>query len=172
MKKEFLVVSRRSRDWMRHKKLMGLARPYLEKNDLGADHTERVLNIAKKHHRIPKELQEQVVCSIILHDIGGSTIEEQYNRGPEIAANLLGQLGYSDGFARKICETIRTHHERLAKPSKAFRILYDADQLAKLSAEEFLYHNSRKTDWNSIIDLMYYQHSKALARKMLNQRKI
>jgi len=157
---------------MRHKELMELARPYLEKNDLGVDHTERVLDIAKKHFKIPKELLEEVFCSIILHDIGGSTIEEQYDRGPEIAANLLRQLGYSDRFARKICKTIGTHHERLTKPSKAFMILYDADQLAKLSPEEFPYYDSRKTDWNSIIDLMYYQHSKTLARRMLDQRKI
>jgi len=117
-------------------------------------------------------LEEPVLCSIILHDIGGSTVREQSERGPDIALSLLRQLGYSDDFVAKTCENIRTHHERLENPPEAFKILFDADQLAKLSAVEFPYYNSRKTDWDSIIDLMYYQHSKTLARRMLDQRKI
>lgn len=156
---------------MRTRKLLGLAKPYLEKNDFGVDHTIRVLDIARMHFKIPKELEEFVSASIVLHDIGGSTREEQYERGPEIATTLLRQLGYSEEFIKGICEVIGTHHERLDYPSEAFKILYDADQLAKFSSEEFPHYEARKVDWDSIINLMYHEHSKILARKLLKEKK-
>ena len=122
-----------------------LATPYLEKNDLGVSHTKRVLEIARKRIKIPVETEELAVASIILHDIGGRTIKDQYEKGPEIAAFLLKQLDYPNEFAEKVCEIIRTHHERLNNPPVAFKILYDADQLVRFSEEEFPYYESTGT---------------------------
>jgi len=119
-----------------------------------------------------KELEEFVVALIVLHDIGGSIIEEQYKRGPEIATILLRQLGYSEKFIKGICEIIGTHHERLENASEAFKILYDADQLAKFSVEEFPYYEARKVDWDKVINLMYHEHSKTLAKKLLEDRSL
>ena len=82
------------------------------------------------------------LASIILHDIGGSTVKEQYREGPKIATNLLRQLCYTDDFIENVCEMVRTHHERPENPSETFQILYDADQLAKFSPEEFHYYKS------------------------------
>src|SRR3990170_124110 len=118
-------------------KLLLLATPYLEKDDLGVSHTKRVLEIARKRLNIPVETEELAVASIILHDIGGRTIRDQYEKGPEIAAVLLRQLDFPIEFAKQVCEIIRTHHERLDNPPVAFKILYDADQLVRFSEEEF-----------------------------------
>lgn len=154
--------------WQR--KLLDLAATYLLKNSLGIDHTLRVLSIAQKQLNMTNETEELTIVSIILHDVGGETIKEQYEKGPSIAAGLLQQLDYSDKFVRDVCEIIRTHHERLEDPSEAFRILYDADQLVRLSREEFPRYESRGTDWNSMIDKLYFEQSKRLARKMLQER--
>ena len=152
-------------------KLLLLATPYLEKNDLGVSHTKRVLEIAQKRLKIPVEIEELTVASIILHDIGGGNIKIQYEKGPEIAAALLKQLGYSKEFGDKVCEIIRTHHERLDNPPLAFQILYDADQLVRFSEEEFPYYESTGTNWNAVIERMYFSESKVWAMELLRERR-
>jgi len=108
-----------------------------------------------------------VHLSIILHDIGGSSIKEQYEKGPKIAAKLLKQVGYDDQTIKEVCEIIRTHHEKLENPSEAFKILYDSDQLVKFSKEEFEHYNSQQNfDWNKIIENLYHEHSKRSAVEM------
>ncbi len=63
-------------------KLFKLAKPYLEKNDFGMAHTQRVFDIARENFTVPSELRELTFASIILHDIGGSSIKDQYEKGP------------------------------------------------------------------------------------------
>ena len=152
-------------------KLLLLATPYLEKNDLGVGHTKRVLEIARKRLKIPLEMEELAVASIILHDVGGGTIKDQYEKGPEIAAVLLKQLNYPNEFAENACEIIRTHHERLDNPPLAFQILYDADQLVRFSEEEFPYYESTGTNWNAVIERMYFSESKVWAMELLRERR-
>jgi hypothetical protein len=152
-------------------KLLSLATPYLEKNDLGVGHTKRVLEIARKRLEIPVETEELAVASIILHDIGGGTIKDQYEKGPGIAAALLKQLGYANEFVDKVCEIIETHHERLANPPVEFQILYDADQLVRFSEEEFPYYESTGTNWNAVIERMYFSESKVWAMELLQERR-
>jgi hypothetical protein len=149
-----------------------LAEPYLKKNDFGMPHTRRVFGIAKQNFDVPKELEELVFCSIIMHDIGGSTIEKQYKDGPAIAASILEKLGYDKSFVQEVCEIVRTHHDHPDKPSVAFSILYDSDKLVMFSPEEFPYYNSQPNfNWNKIVDLIYHEHARALAKKLLQQRK-
>ncbi len=149
-----------------------LAKPYLDKNDFGASHTERVLSIAQTEFIIPPKVSDLTVASIILHDIGGSTIKDQYEKGPKIAENLLRKLGYSDDFINKVCEIIKTHHDRPDSPSEAFKILYDSDQLVRFSKEEFPYYEStHQTNWDAIIQKMYTDKLKEKARKTLQERK-
>ena len=155
----------------RLKKLFELAKPYLEKNDFGVGHTEKVLKIAKKHFQIPPEMEELVLATIILHDIGGRTVEEQYEKGPEIAAELLRSLGYEEDFIKEVCGMIRIHHDRPEKPSEAFKILYDSDQLVKFSKEEFEHYNSQRGfNWNEVIENLYHEHSKRLTSEMWKKR--
>ena len=158
---------------MDYERLFLLAEPYLKKNDLGILHTRRVFNIAKKNFEIPSEKEELVYCSIILHDIGGSSIKKQYEEGSKIATLLLGQLDYDEKFIHQVCEIIRTHHDHPGNPSIAFQVLYDSDRLVMFSPEEFPYYNSNPNfDWNKIIDLIYSEHAKDLAKELLKEEEL
>jgi len=157
---------------MMENKLLKLARPYLEKNDFGVEHTRRVLTLAQSHFSIPNDIMDEVFALIILHDIGGSSIKEQYERGPKIAEKLMKKVGYSEQITKEVCNMIKRHHEKLEDPSKSFKILYDSDQLAKFSKEEFQYYDLKNIDWNRVINSMYFNSSKVIARKSLKARTI
>jgi hypothetical protein len=151
--------------------LFELARSYLEKNDLGVAHTRRVFTIAQENFKVPSELQELTFSSIILHDIGGGSIKDQYQKGPKIAASVLRQLGYEESFIEEVCEIIRTHHDHPDNPALPFRVLYDSDRLVMFSPEEFPYYNSIPDfDWNKIVNLIYSEHMRQFAKKMLKKR--
>ena len=157
---------------MDYETVFKLAEPYLKKNDFGMPHTRRVFEIAKQNFDVLKELEELVFCSIIMHDIGGSTIQKQYKDGPAIAASILQKLGYDKSFVQTVCEIVRTHHDHPDNPSAAFRILYDSDKLVMFSPEEFPHYNQKPDfDWNKIVDLIYHRHARDLAKKLLQQRR-
>jgi hypothetical protein len=61
----------------------------LEKNDFGVAHTKRVLDIAKQNFKVKPELQELTYTAIIFHDIDGSTIKDQYEKGPLITSRIF-----------------------------------------------------------------------------------
>ncbi len=155
---------------MNFEKLFKLAKPYLEKNDFGVAHTKRVFDIARLNFNVPKELQELVFSSIILHDVGGSSVKEQYDNGPIIAASILKQLKYEEQFIKEVCDIICTHHNRPEHPSQAFKILYDSDKLVMFSTEEFSYYNSKPNfNWNKIIKMMYSKQAKDLAKELMKK---
>ena len=157
---------------MDYETVFALAEPYLKKNDFGMPHTRRVFEIAKQNFTIPKDIEELVFCSIIMHDIGGSTIEKQYKDGPQIAAKILTSLGYPQSFVDEVCEYIRTHHDHPDTPSLAFKILYDSDKIVMFSPQEFSHYNEKPNfDWNQILDLIYHEHARELAKKLLIQRR-
>jgi hypothetical protein len=114
-------------------------------------HTKRVFDIAKANFTVPQELQELTFSSIILHDIGGSNIKDQYEKGPEIAESILNQLGYDERFIQEMCIIIGAHHNHQDNPSLPFRVLYDTDKLVMFSPEEFPHYNSRTSfDWKKL----------------------
>jgi hypothetical protein len=153
-------------------RLFSLAKPYLEKNDLGSAHTARVLAIARTNFVIPKEADDLTVAAIILHDIGGSSIREQYEKGPAIASAILRQMNVDEPFLKKVCQIVGTHHEHPDHPSEPFRILYDSDKIVMFSPEEYPIYNARPDfDWNRIIDSIYSQEGKKLAKKILQLRR-
>lgn len=156
---------------MDYEKVFELAEPYLKKNDFGMPHTRRVFDIAKQNFEIPPNLEELIFCSIIMHDIGGSTIEKQYADGPKIAASILRKLGYDESFVQEVCEIVRTHHDHPEHPSPAFKILYDSDKLVMFSHEEFSHYDSKPNfNWSQIIGLIYSEHARNLAKELLRQR--
>jgi hypothetical protein len=157
---------------MDYEKLFELAKPYLEKNDFGVVHTRRVFDIAKKTFSISPASQDLTFSSIILHDIGGSSIKDQYEKGPEIAASILKKMGCDALFIQEVCAIVGTHHEHPDNPSNPFRILFDSDKLVMFSPEEFPYYNSRANfDWDKIVELIYSKNAKRLAKELLQQRK-
>ncbi len=157
---------------MDYEDVFRLAEPYLKKNNFGTPHTRCVFELAQQYFNIPQELEDLIFCSIILHDIGGSSIQKQYEEGPKIAALILKKLGYDKRFVEEVCKIIRTHHDHLEYPSLPFKILYDSDKLVMFSPEEFPHYNSQPNfDWNKIIDLIYSKHCKEVAKDLLRQRK-
>jgi HD superfamily phosphohydrolase YqeK len=155
-----------------YEEIFSLAKPYLEKNYFGVAHTRRVFNIAKKSFSIPKELKELTITAIILHDIGGSSIRDQYEKGPEIASSILEKIGRKKEFINEVCELIKTHHNHPENPTTPFRILYDADKLAMFSPEEFSFYDKKEDmDWNKIIQLIYSQKGKSLATEKFKNMK-
>lgn len=157
---------------MDDEKLFALVTPYLEKNDFGVGHTRRVYDIAKQNFSVKPEFDELTFVSIILHDIGGSTIKDQYEKGPQIATLLLKTLGFTDSFINEVCSIISTHHEHPDNPSEPFQVLYDSDKIVMFSKEEFSHYNSRKDfDWKNILNLIYSEKGKRLAKECLAQRK-
>jgi len=156
---------------MDYEKLFALARPILEKNDLGAAHTRRVLVIARQNFAIPKELEDLTVAAIILHDIGGASIKDQYEKGPGIATSILQQINCDKSFTDQVSTIVGTHHDHPDKPSVPFRILYDSDKIVMSSPEEIPGYDSRPGfDWNKIMDLLYSEKAKSVAREMLLKR--
>jgi hypothetical protein len=157
---------------MDFEKLFASAKPILEKNDLGAAHTSRVLGIAQKNFQIPSDQQDLTIATIILHDIGGATIKDQYEKGPAIAAALLRQIGCDEAFIVQVCHIVGTHHDHPDDPSLPFRVLFDSDKLVMFSPEEFPGYNARPSfDWDKIVSLLYSEKAKALAMEMLRQRR-
>ncbi len=153
------------------KKLWQLATPILQNNDFGVSHTKRVYKLAEEHFAVKSQIRDLTYAAIILHDIGGCTIKEQYEKGPPIAASLLKQLECSEFFIKQVCDIISTHHEHPENPSEPFRALYDADKLVMFSAEEYPTYDSREGfDWDKIVNLIYTQKGRDLAREALKQR--
>jgi hypothetical protein len=153
-------------------RLFALAEPILEKNDLGAAHTKLVLTIARENFPIPKDLEELTVASIILHDIGGPTIKDQYEKGPAIATQLLRKMGCDEALIQQVCEIVGSHHDHPDKPTLPFTVLYDSDKLVMFSPEEFPGYNSRPDfDWERTISLLYSEKARTLAGEMLRQRR-
>ncbi len=157
---------------MDYERLFALTKPYLDKNDMGSAHTSRVLDIARKNFSIPTDIEDITVCAIILHDIGGSTIKEQYEKGPEIAKEVLEQMACDINFTEKVCQIVGTHHDHPDNASEPFKILYDSDKIVMFSSEEFSYYDAKPNfNWNQIIDLIYSEKGKAIARRMLAARR-
>ncbi|MEM2965213.1 MAG: hypothetical protein QXE22_07195 [Candidatus Bathyarchaeia archaeon] len=112
--------TRRKRKLLRYERLLVLAKPYLKKNDFGVAHTERVLSIALKNFPIPSGLEEVALASIILHDIGGSSVKDQYEKGPKIAKRLLRRLDY-DEPPKKSAKSFEHTTITLGTPPKRLR---------------------------------------------------
>jgi hypothetical protein len=144
----------------------------LEKNDLGVAHTKRVFDVAKQNFQVKLELQELTFTAIIFHDVGGGSIKDQYEKGPQIATAILKKIGYPEPFIEQVCELIRTHHEHPSNPSEPFSVLYDSDKLVMFSPQEYPYYNGQEGfDWNKIINFIYSAEGKELAKKYLEQRR-
>ncbi len=153
-------------------KVFELATPILEKNDFGVSHTQRVFNIAKQNFPVKPELADLTYTAIILHDIGGCTIKDQYTKGPPIATEILKKLGCPDDFIMQVCQIIATHHDHPDSPSEPFRILYDADKIVMFTPEEFPTYNAREGfDWERIVGLIYSKKGQGIAKEMLAQRR-
>lgn len=107
------------------------------------DHTERVLNNARKIAKMENSPDIQIIeCAALLHDIGrpeeitskGAHCHAQY--GAKIAVGILAKQGFTDVFIQKVSDCISKHRYRsdLQPVTLPEMIIYDADKLDSLGA--------------------------------------
>ena len=108
----------------------------------GPDHSERVLGTAMTMGR---QMGAQLILlapAALLHDIGRKEESRSQGRichaqrGAELAAPLLQELGYAATDIAAICHCIRAHRFRGATRPETLeaRILFDADKLDSIGA--------------------------------------
>ena len=108
----------------------------------GPDHSERVLQTALNLGRRLGARLEILAPAALFHDIGRR--EESRSRGgvchaergAELAAPLLRELGYTEADVAAICHCIRAHRYRDASEPATLEadILFDADKLDSIGA--------------------------------------
>lgn len=84
----------------------------------------------------------EILCAAALvHDIGIKKAEEQFGRcdgklqeklGPDIAKNMMEQIGYSDEIIDRVCYLIAHHHTYTDIDGLDYQILVEADFLVNL----------------------------------------
>ena len=108
----------------------------------GPDHSERVLQTALTLGRRMGARLEILAPAALLHDIGRREESQSRGRichaerGAELAAPLLPELGYSVAEVAAICHCIRAHRYRSATEPASLeaQILFDADKLDSIGA--------------------------------------
>jgi len=83
----------------------------------------------------------------------------------------MRRLQFREEEIQEACEIIGAHHDRIENPTEEFAILYDSDQMVKLTPEEFPIYDAEGTDWEKVIRNMYHNSAKAIAREWLFERK-
>jgi hypothetical protein len=161
---------------MKYKQLIELSSPYLDQNDFGTAHTIRVLKIVKENYDkydLNPSWKDLIFSLIVLHDIGGSEIRDQYEKGPKIAEHLLKKLGFHPFDIKLINGFIAKHHERLENPHEMFKILFDSDKLVMFSKEEFPSYDRRPNfNWQNILSQFYNESLKLEAEELWSERKV
>lgn len=111
------------------------------------NHALKVYAFAKaigEKEQIPKEKQQSLEISAVLHDIGIRSSEEKYEsfsgkyqqiEGPPIARELLKNLGYEEALIERVCYLIAHHHEYHAIDDVDYQILVEADFLVNIFEE-------------------------------------
>ncbi|NLX18622.1 MAG: HD domain-containing protein [Desulfobulbus sp.] len=108
----------------------------------GPDHSLRVLHNATTIGRLMGARLDLLIPAALLHDIGRKDESQSLGRichaqrGAELAAPLLENLGYSRVAVEAICHCIRTHRYRdtMQPQSLEAKILFDADKLDSIGA--------------------------------------
>lgn len=106
------------------------------------DHTQRVIALARRIGEAEGADQEVVVMAACLHDIGrarqdasnGSICHAQ--KGAEMAAPLLQELGLPANKAENVLHCIRAHRFRKGEAPVTLeaKVLFDADKLDSIGA--------------------------------------
>jgi uncharacterized protein len=108
----------------------------------GPDHSERVFQTAMAIGRTVNARLNVLAPAALLHDIGRSRESRSRGgichaeRGAEMAAPILRDLGYDEPAVLAICHCIRAHRFRGAVRPETLeaRILFDADKLDSIGA--------------------------------------
>jgi uncharacterized protein len=107
-----------------------------------ADHTLRVLNMARHIGKVEKADMRVVEYAALLHDIGREAETRSKGKldhaevGSRMAAEILTKYQFEASFIRHVAECIRTHRARSDKAPSSLeaKVVYDADTLDAMGA--------------------------------------
>ncbi|MFW6288045.1 MAG: HD domain-containing protein [bacterium] len=139
------------------------------------DYADQLIELNKKNKPTEVINAEVIIYSAILHDIGIKNSEEKYNsaapkyqeiEGPPVARKILSSFPIDESIVNEICDIIGNHHSPGNINSHNFKLLYDADWLVNLPAEQDLSKMSKEEIENTINKLYLSQTGKDKAKAL------
>ncbi|MEL7647553.1 MAG: HD domain-containing protein [Sedimentibacter sp.] len=112
------------------------------------NHALKVYGYAKSMgelEKLPREEQEILEISAILHDIGIKEAERKYSsaagmyqeiEGPPVAREILSKYTISDESKDRVCHLIGNHHSYSKIDGADFQILVEADFLVNIFEDD------------------------------------
>lgn len=105
------------------------------------DHALKVLGFADRIRKAQGGDELVVTAAAILHDIGIHEAERKYGssagkyqeiEGPDIARDIMEELGVDAARANHVCRIIGSHHSGGDIDTPEFRAIWDADWLVNI----------------------------------------
>ncbi len=116
------------------------------------DHALNVLGYADKIREVTGGDELIVTAAAILHDIGILEAERKYGssagkyqeiEGPQIARDIMQELGIADDVIEHVCRIIGSHHSGGDIDTLEFRVIWDSDWIVNIG-DEFAGISQRK----------------------------
>jgi HD superfamily phosphohydrolase YqeK len=107
-------------------------------------HATRVARHAEQIGKLERGNLAVILTAAYLHDIGFPESERKYSsaaseyhesEGPAVARSILIAMGARQELIEEVCDMIAHHHHPASEDSVEFKVLYDADLLENLDAE-------------------------------------
>ena len=95
-------------------------------------HAANVARYAEKIVQQEKGNPAVVLCAALLHDVGAHATEQKLDSTPSVAREILTRLGAKQALVDEVCHIIDRHRHPGDQETQNFKIVYDADQIAKL----------------------------------------
>jgi hypothetical protein len=108
-------------------------------------HATRVARYAEKIVKAEKGDPAIVLSAAYLHDTGVSEVEAKHRNtdlehpseeGPPVAREILSRLDAREELIEEVCDIIAHHNNPGNEETVNFRVVYDADLIAKLEEEQ------------------------------------
>jgi HD superfamily phosphodiesterase len=108
-------------------------------------HATRVARYAEKIVKEEKGDLAIVLSAAYLHDVGargakakrhGPEPQNQDQKGSTVAREILTRLGARENLVEEVCDIIGRRHHPTTKETINFKVVYDADAIAKLEEKQ------------------------------------
>ncbi len=116
-----------------------------------------------------------VTASALLHDIGIKEAERKYNsssaryqelEGPPVARRILEGLGFDNQVISLVCDIIGSHHSGGKTDTLEFNIIWDADHIINMLAEE---NSGKQLTEDSLSKIFRTDTGKEIASRLLTR---
>jgi len=150
------------------------------KQELGEDrkriqHALMVFDQAQKIMRKEGGDPRIVTAAALLHDIGIKDAERKYNsssaryqelEGPPVARRILEELGFENQVISHVCDIVGSHHSGGKTSTFEFNVIWDADHIINMMAEE---GSGRQLTENSLNKIFRTVRGKEIASRLLTR---